>query len=136
MMTPNELIKEVTRLVLEDHICFVQKSDRAITTFDMERMSDPKIKSEVADLEESTKHIKIGQMPTDLYLREMRDFLDVLTDDDIRKELNLGLNRKNPARNFLQTVENRIDINQHWRRYMAERYEVYVEEVLIRAYNP
>ena len=65
----------------------------------------------------------------------MKDFLLEVTDSSVKKELTNALRRKNPQRNFMQVIESRIDIGQHWRRFKSQQCEEYVRQVFIDEYN-
>jgi hypothetical protein len=74
-------------------------------------------------------------MPKQSLSMVMQDFLLEVTDNSIKKELVNALRRKSPMRNFMQVIDNSIDVGQHWRRYRAERYEQYVRQVFVDEYN-
>lgn len=136
MLSPNEVVKEVARLIAKDNICYIDKKHREITAIEMANRNTPEIALQISLLEEHIgKYIKVEPMSTRETIFIMKDFLLEVTDQDVKKELSHSLNRKNPMRNFLQIVESRIDINQHWTHFKAEQYEAYVEEKIIKDYN-
>jgi len=136
MPTPQELVKEVAKLLEQENLCFVDKQHRKVISFALSELKEDQTKTEIAKLEaKPDKFIKVGRMPNQKLLFVMEDFLEVMTDQAIAKELRSGLKRKNPIRNFLQVLENRIDIHQHWKMYKAEQMIEYVGQVFIDDYN-
>jgi len=136
MPTPLDLVKDVSKLLEEDNICYVDKQARKIHSFALSEIKTQEVQDQIAALEKkSINFIKVAPMPTQKLIFVMEDFLLVITDQDIAKELRSGLKRKNPTRNFVQVLENRPDINQHWRMYKAEQMQEYVGQVFIDDYN-
>jgi len=136
MPTPLDLVKDVSKLLEEGNICYVDKHARKINSFALSEIKTPEVKEQIAELErKSVNFIKVPPMPTQKLIFVMEDFLLVITDQDIAKELRSGLKRKNPTRNFVQVLENRPDINQHWRIFKKEKMEEYVGQVFIDDYN-
>lgn len=136
MNTPLELVKDVAKLLENGHICYVEKQARKIHAFLIEEIHTPENVKLLANIERKiANYIKVDQMPLHELIFVMQDFLLVMTDDQIRKELSAGLKRNHPTRNFLQTLENRPDIYQHWRIYKKEQLEAYVADVFIEDYN-
>jgi len=136
MQSPLELVKDVSKLLEEGNLCYVDKHARKINSFALSELKSPEVQEQIALLEKkSVNYIKVPPMPTQKLIFVMQDFLLVITDQDIAKELRSGLKRKNPTRNFLQVLENRPDINQHWRMFKVEKMEEYVGQVFIDDYN-
>jgi len=136
MLSPNELVKEVSKLVSKGFICYVHRESREVISIRMDEVKQPENKLIIAEIEEKIgRYIKCEPMPTQKMLWTMQAFLLEMTDDDLRRELNGALNRKKPTRNFLQILESRPDIKQHWILFSAEQYEEYVAELFIKDYN-
>ena len=74
-------------------------------------------------------------MPTQVLQFAMEEFLGEVTDAEVEKELGKALQRKNPTRNFLQVVNSRFDIKQHWRNFKREKNIEFVGKQFIKDYN-
>lgn len=136
MMSPNELVKEVSKLLAKGNLCYVHRANRELTAIEISEINTPENQDLISGLEEKiSRYIKCKPMPTQEMIWMMKNFLLEMTDDDLKKELNSGLNRKKPTRNFLRTLENHPDIMQHWTMFSAEMYEEYVAELFIKDYN-
>lgn len=102
----------------------------------MNELKSPEVALQIERFEEHiSKYVKIGPMPVASLILGMEYFLDEVTDKDAAKELARGLKRKNPVRNFLQSVDSNYEVKPHWRRYKTEHYRWYVEQLMIDAYN-
>ncbi len=136
MQSPLALVKEVSILLEKGNLCYVDKHARTVHSFALDALKTPDTKEQIALLEKkSGNYIKVPPMPKQKLIFVMEDFLEVVTDQDIARELRSGLKRKNPTRNFVQVLENRPDIHQHWKLYKAEKMEDYVGQVFIDDYN-
>ena len=136
MPSPLELVSDVAKLLEQGHLCYVDKFERVVHSFPIANKKEPEVVEQIRLLENKiTKYIKVLPMPTEALIYCMKDFLPVMTDEDIKKELASGLNRKNPTRNFLQTLKNHPNIEQHWFIYKAEKYKEYVGQHFIDDYN-
>lgn len=136
MNTPLELVKDVAKLLEQGYICYVEKQARKIHSFLIEELNTPENIKLIAEIERKIKnYIKVEIMPNQKLLFVMEDFLEVVTDDGLKKELVSSLKRNHPTRNFLQIIESRPDISQHWRMFKKEKYEEYVGDVFIEDYN-
>ncbi len=136
MLSPDDLVKEVAKELEQGNLCYVEKSSRSIVQITPDSKNTPETKAQIAKLEEHIeRYIKIAPMTTAELIFVMKDFLLEVTDQEIKKELTNGLNRKNPTRNFLQITASRIDINQHWTLFKKEQYETHVEKHIITDYN-
>lgn len=136
MLSPIETAKEVARLLEQGYMCYVERANRAITPILLTEMKTPEAQELIAPIENKiSRYIKVDPMPTHKLLFNMEYFLEEVTDQDIRRELNGALKRKNPTRNFLQIVRSRLDINQHWKLFITENYIDYVEKEFIKDYN-
>lgn len=136
MLSPIETAKEVAKLLEEGHMCFVERSTRDITPILLEEINSPENKTKISSIEHKiSNYIKVEEMPNHTLLFNMQDFLEEVTDQDIKRELATSLKRKKPTRNFLQVVTSRFDINQHWKLFITKRYIAYVEKVFITDYN-
>ena len=129
MLSPHQIIKKVAKLVNRGNTCYINRKNRKIVTIAPEDESDldPELTIE--------KCIIVPPMPKQSLSMVMQDFLLEVTDNSIKKELVNALRRKSPMRNFMQVIDNSIDVGQHWRRYRAERYEQYVRQVFVDEYN-
>lgn len=134
MLSPNELVAAIAQKVAQGITCYVKKRERDYTS------ADEAEESELVELASKVKlypdrYIVVPPMPTQTLIFAMQAFLEEVTDTDIKRELSTSLNRKGPTRNFMQVVNSRIDIKQHWTNYMVEKYEAYVGDVFIKDYN-
>ena len=134
MLSPNELVAAIAQKVAQGITCYVKKRERDYIA------ADEAEESELAELASKVKlypdrYIVVPPMPTQTLIFAMQAFLEEVTDTDIKRELSTSLNRKGPTRNFMQVVNSRIDIKQHWTNYMVEKYEAYVGDVFIKDYN-
>ncbi|MEE9373090.1 MAG: UPF0158 family protein [Saprospiraceae bacterium] len=136
MLSPYQLVKEVAKLLEQDQMCYVDRATREVTKIDLSQKKSPEIKEQIILLEQkSAKYLKIVPMPRQTLVFTMQDFLQEVTDQEIKKELRNGLKRKHPMRNFMQIVESRYDINQHWNLFKSEQYAKYVGQLFINDYN-
>ena len=129
MLSPHEIIKEVAKLVNRGNTCYINRKNRKIVTI------EPEAQAELNKELTIEKCIIVSPMPKQTVSMVMQDFLLEVADNSLRKELTNALRRKNPMRNFLQVVDNSVDIGQHWRRYKAQRCEQYVRQVFLDEYN-
>lgn len=134
MLSPNELVSAIAQKVAQGITCYVKKQERDYTA------ADEAEDSELIELASKVKlypdrYIVVPPMPTQTLIFAMTAFLAEVTDPDIKRELGTCLNRKGPTRNFMQTVNSRFDIKQHWANFMIEKYEAYVGDVFIKDYN-
>ena len=136
MPTPLDLVKDVSKLLEEEHLCYVNKHARTITSFLLGELKTPEVAEQIRLIENKKENfIKVGPMPKQHLFFAMEEFLTEVTDQEIEKELRSGLKRKNPTRNFVQVLEHRQDILQHWKLFKAEKMEAYVGQVFIDDYN-
>lgn len=136
MLSPHELVKEVAKLLEEDCICYVNRESREILSIEIANIKSMEQASIVSELEKNiSKYIKCKPMPKQKLLWVMQRFVLETTDDEIKKELSSSLSRKNPTRNFLQIIESRQDIKQHWVLFKLEENATYVSELFIADYN-
>ena len=129
MLSPHQIIKEVAKLVNRGNTCYINRKNRKIVTI------APEDQSELNKELTIEKCIIVPPMSMQTLSMVMQDFLLEVTDNSLKKELTNALRRKSPMRNFLQVVDNSVDIGQHWRRYKAQRYEQYVRQVFLDEYN-
>ncbi len=132
MLSPNEVVKKVAKLVFQGNTCYIDRKTREISTIEI---TDDESKLTETLEENIEKYIKVLPMPTQVLGFAMKDFLQEVTDQEVRKELINGLKRNNPTRNFLQVVESRYDIQQHWIHFKADQCEEYVKKIFINEYN-
>jgi len=136
MLSPNELVSEISKLLARDYICYVHRQSRELTSIEIEHVGLPENQIVINQIEEKiSRYIKCEPMPTQKLLWVMQGFLSEITDDELGRELKSALKRKKPTRNFLQILDSRYDIKQHWTLYKAEQYEEYVAELFIKDYN-
>ena len=136
MLSPIETAKEVARLLEQGHMCYVERANRTITPILLTEIKTTEAQELIAPIEKKiSNYIKVEAMPKHKLLFNMEYFLEEVTDQDIRRELSSALKRKNPSRNFLQVVRSRLDINQHWKLFIMEKYIDYVEKAFIKDYN-
>lgn len=135
-MSPDELVNEIAKLLENDNICYLERANRQIISIEEDELNTPEGAEQLAMIEDNIeKYLKFPPIPTQRLLIIMQDFLAEVTDKEIERELSKSLKRKNPTRNFLQIVESRIDINQHWKLFKREQSEEYVAKIFIKDYN-
>ena len=136
MLSPNELVKEIAKQLDNNIICFVNKADRSIEVIELDDLSEAEVSERTALFEaKSSSYIKVPPMPTQVLQFAMEEFLGEVTDAEVEKELGKALQRKNPTRNFLQVVNSRFDIKQHWRNFKREKNIEFVGKQFIKDYN-
>jgi len=124
------VIKEIAGEIALGNACYVNKLSGEITVFD-KSTEDPKtIAAQTKRQTEIDKtidsYIVIDTMPTQTRLEIMRVFLTEIEDRSVRKQLSNALNRKNPVRNFNQTIESNMELRQHWRNFNREECEDWI----------
>jgi len=134
-----EIIKNIAREIAKGNTCYIHRFSKAITTID-NSIDDPEeiAAQEKLQAERERKikdYVKIEKPSTDDQLVMMGDFIDEFSDKSVRKQLSNALNRKNPVRNFMQTVEHDMELNIRWRNYRIEEYQRWVSNLIIDAYN-
>ncbi len=132
-------IKEIARDIAHGKIYYINKRNAKITIIDP-TIEDPKKiavqEQSIAELENKIdNYLKIENLSADDQLEIMRNFIKELSDKSDRKQLSDALKRKNPARNFSQTVESDIELQQHWRNFNQSEYRRWVSDFIIAAYN-
>ncbi len=129
MLSPHEIVKKVAKLVNQGNTCYIHRKNRKIITV------DPESDNQVPDEMKPDDFIIVPPMPRQALTFAMKDFISEVTDRSVEKELINALQRKKPQRNFMQVIDSRVDIGQHWRRYRAEQCEKYVRQLFIDEYN-
>ena len=129
MLSPHEIIKKVSKLINQGNTCYIHRKNREIITIEPESDHHEPAKMKVDDF------IIVPPMPKQTLGFAMKDFIHEVTDRSVEKELINALQRKKPQRNFMQVIESRADIGQHWRRYRAQQCEEYVRQLFIDEYN-
>jgi len=136
MLSPNELVDQIAKQLDDNTICFVNKQDRSIEIIELDKLTTEEVTELTATYEaKSSKYIKVPPMPKQELLFAMQEFLGEVTDAEVEKELGKSLQRKNPTRNFLQIVNSRFDIKQHWRNFKHEKNVEFVGKQFIKDYN-
>lgn len=131
-------IKEIANAIANDNTCYVHRQTAKVTIID-HSIADAKLlaaqEQTLASIENKIeKHLKIEPLKPKESRLIMVEFLDELPDKSVRKQLSNALNRKNPVRNFMQTIESDMELNQHWRNFNAKEYHRWVSNILIEAY--
>lgn len=80
-------------------------------------------------------YLVIGELPKEDLLESMSDFIANLKDASKRRELKNALNRKMPARNFLQAVNSDMEFAIYWKNFQLDWRQDWVSEFIIKAYN-
>lgn len=78
----------------------------------------------------SNKYLQIEPMHSSKSFRIMEAFAQQIPDEKVRGRLFTALNRKNPFRNFNIELGNHADLLDHWFKFKAEAYYVYVKNHL------
>jgi len=133
------LIKQLAREIAKGNTCYIDRYNKKITVID-HSTEDAK---EIAAQEEALvlvekkieNHLKLEKLSTEDQIEIMSYFIDEVADKSIRKQLSNGLKRKNPIRNFIQTIESDMELNQQWRIFKFEEYQRWVSNFIIDAYN-
>ena len=132
-------IKEIAEEVATGNTCYVHLYSRKITTIDNSTEDAEVIAAQEkvqAELEHKiSDYVRIDQPSTEDQLVMMEFFLEEVTDKSVRKQLSNALKRKNPIRNFTQTVESSMELEIHWTHFNAKEYERWVSNFIIDAYN-
>lgn len=127
-------IREIAKEIASGNTCYVHRSTRKITTIDasLEGIENISAKAEVLALIEkkSGEYVKIEKLSTQEQLVIMRDFMDELPDRAVRKQIANALSRKNPIRNFEQSVGGDTELSQHWENFNFEEYQTWVSNLI------
>lgn len=138
-LVKKETIKGIAKDIANGKVCYINRRNAKITVIDPFTEDPKKIATQektVAEFElKIEKYLKIEKLSADDQLEIMRNFLKELSDKSVRKQLSNALNRKNPIRNFSQTVESDIELHQHWRNFNTAEYQRWVSDYIIAAYN-
>ena len=133
------VIKEIAREIAIGNTCYIHRYSTKITTIDNSIEDKEMIATQEqtqAELERKIEsYLKIEKLSTKDQLIIMKDFLEELPDKSVRKQVSNALNRKNPIRNFNQTIESDMELNQHWRNFNFEEYQRWVSNFIIDAHN-
>ncbi len=132
-------IKKIAEDIAIGNTCYVHLYSRKITTID-NMTEDIKIREAQEKTQAELEHkisdyVKIEQPSTSDQLVMMEFFLEEISDKSIRKQLSNALKRKNPIRNFTQTVNSSIELSIHWENFNAKEHERWVADFIIDAYN-
>ena len=124
-----ETIKKIARDIANGNTVYINRRNAKITV--KEYSDDPKKivaqEKTVAEIEQKIEnYLKIENLSADDQLEIMHNFLKELPDKSLRKQLSNALNRKNPIRNFSQTVESDMELHQHWRNFNFAEYQRWV----------
>ena len=118
------VIKEIAGEIALGNACYVNKLSGEITVIDKSTEDEKTIAAQAQRLLEIEKtldsYIVIDKLPTKTQLEIMKAFLVEIEDRSVRKQLSNALNRKNPVRNFNQTIESNMELSQHWRNFNKE----------------
>lgn len=136
---PESVIKGIVREIAMGNTCYMDRYTAKVTTIDNSiedvelKEAQEKTKAEIEQKIE--KYVKIEKLTEHNQLVIMRDFLEVVTDKSVRRELTNALKRKNPVRNFLSEVESDMGMNQHWSNFNATESQRWVTNYLVDEYN-
>ncbi len=132
-------IKEIATKIANGNTCYLHRYTAKIITIDHsvdnEKLMAAQKKTQEDIERKKEDYIKINKLSTENHLVIMKDFLEELRDRSVRKQLANALNRKNPIRNFKQTIESDMELTLHWGNYSAKEYHRWVSNVIIDAYN-
>jgi hypothetical protein len=124
------VIKEIAGEIAAGNACYVHKQSGEITIIDKSTEDAKTIAAQAQQQIELEKEIEnyivIKKIPTKARLEIMRAFLVEVEDKSVRKQLSNALNRKNPVRNFNQSIEGNLELNQHWRNFDMEESEYWI----------
>lgn len=132
-------IREIATEIAKGNTCYVNKLTTDITIIDFSLEDEKKIAAQeklILELERKMDdYVKVEKLTTENELVIMKDFLVEIADKSVRKQLSNALNRKNPIRNFNQTVESDMALQIHWRNFNFEEYQRWISNFIIDAYN-
>lgn len=133
------LIKEMAREIAKGNTCYFNIYNKKITTIDLSTDDEKVIKTQEEALIQIEKkiedHLKMEKLSTEDQIEIMGYFIEEVADKSVRKQLTNGLKRKNPIRNFMQTIESDMLLNQQWRIFKFEEYQRWVSNFIIDAHN-
>ena len=132
-------IKEIAREIAMGNTCYIHRYTAVVTIIDNSTKDSELIMTQEqtqADIDKKIEnYIKIEKLSSENQLVIMKLFLEEIPDRSVRKQLSNALNRKNPVRNFNQTIESDIVLNQHWMNFKFEEYQRWISNFVIDAYN-
>ena len=133
------LIKQLAREIAKGNTCYIDRYNKKITVIDLSTEDAKEIAAQEETLalveKKIENHLKLEKLSTEDQVEIMSYFIDEVADKSIRKQLSNGLKRKNPIRNFMQTIESDMELNQQWRIFKFEEYQRWVSNFIIDAYN-
>lgn len=132
-------IKEIAKEVAIGNTCYVHRSTMKITTIDHsledEKLIAAQAKKEAEMDAKIERYVRIAKPSVDDQLEMMEYFIEEFQDKSIRKQLSNALRRKNPIRNFMQTIESDMELQLHWGNFSRGEYQRWVSNFIIDSYN-
>jgi len=131
-----EDIKEIAGHVSNGILVFVHKHTKEIRPLSDTENGAENWKAMFAELEADDKNwLKIMEVPLDDEIHLRKEFIEEVTDNNVKKQLTNALKRKNPIRNFQQAIQGDEILQIHWRNFSKGAYQDWVSNYIIDEYN-
>lgn len=136
---PTKRVKEIAIKIMDGHTCYIGVLNAKIEYVINEPSNDKEVKLNEKLLTQVEKkpesYLRIGDLPMEDLLECMRNFTDEIKDSKKAKELKNALNRKKPARNFMQGIDSDIEYSLYWEGFSIQWRTDWVSEFIVAAYN-
>ena len=92
--------------------------------------------NEIGETEDNyDEYVIFERMSTNDSYHTMKDFADTLKNNELRKNLDLGLSLSNPLRNFQDIIDGSGDYKENWIEFKIQRYTEYIKEKMTNYNN-
>ena len=134
-----ELTNEQIKSIAEELECgmkvYVHKKTKelkSIIDFDENIYADEEMwQEDIDEIEENIdNYIQFEKMDSRESFQVMEDFTDIVTDEELKKKLELGLRLSKPFRNFKDIIDDEGENRQKWFEFKSEKYIEFVKEQL------
>jgi hypothetical protein len=101
---------------------------------DIDTVFDPEPWEEmVQEIEDNyDSYLRIRNMDSSESFKIMEEFVETISDEELRKKLELGLSLSKPFRNFKDIIDSEYEYKKKWYAYRDGRYIEFVKERLNR----
>lgn len=134
MKLSNKAIKEIAENLDCGMICYVHKETKEIKSIidsDNYHDDDELWGEDINEIENNwDKYLKIDKMSSRDGFQIMEDFIEQVSNNEIKNRLIYALNRNKPFKNFTYEVDYNEEVRQQWFRFKTYKYEEWVRRYL------
>ena len=139
LIIPPKRLREIAIQLIDGNSCYIGIQNAKIEYLINAPSTEKEQKANAKLLEAVTRkpddYLKIPELSNEDLLESMLNFSDGLKDSKKAKELKNALNRKKPARNFIQAIESDMEYAIYWERFAIQWRADWVGDVIVEAHN-